>query len=119
MLSLKHFVSFVQLLDNEMFIMSQQVGENFCYFEYQAAIANQLEMLFLLPSANRVDVLRKEDHLADLDDCYQKISKVDLRVLPPVPLLQKTIVSRLHAEITNLAEQITWLNKSEQQKILL
>jgi hypothetical protein len=105
-IGLKRSLSFVQLLDNEMFILDQDVKENFCYFEYQGAIENQLEMLFLLPYANRADLLREEERLMDLDDWYQKILKVDLRLLPPAPMLQKTSVSKIHTEIINLAEQI-------------
>lgn len=100
----KTSASFVQLLDNEMFIVGQNVEENYCYIEYKHAIANKLDMLFLFPYEDRKDL--EEEHSEKLDDWYQKISQADLRVLPPAPMSKSTNVAKLHQEVNNLAKQI-------------
>ena len=88
----KESLSFVQLLDNEMFILSQNVDENYCHFEYLRAVENKLDMLFLFPYADHRDL--EKEHLDALDGWYQKISKADLRILPPAPMSQRTNIRR-------------------------
>lgn len=97
---------FVQLLDNEMFAVKQTVDENYCYWEYNRALDNQLSMLFLFPYADRNQLLAASQRHEDLDEWYQKVSGADLRILPLARVTERANLAQIYQRIDDLAAQI-------------
>lgn len=99
-------LSFVQLLDNEMFVVQQNVKENYCHWEYGQALLNELSVLFLFPYADRNQLLAAAARHDDLADWYATVSAASLRILPLARADDKTNLATIYNKIDELAAQI-------------
>lgn len=97
---------FVQLLDNEMFVKQQDVAENYCHWEYVRAVANELAMLFVLPYANRNELLAAAARHEDLEEWHKTVSGADLRILPLARFNDRGNLPTIYEKIDELAAQI-------------
>lgn len=99
-------LTFVQLLDNEMFVADQDVANNFCYIEYNHAVANKLSLLFLFPYENIKELIPDDERDGGLDAWYRNVVEARKLVLPPAPVTKLDKLEAVKAEVRTLIKQL-------------
>ena len=89
-----------------MFVVQQEISENYCHWEYVHAVANELALLFVFPYANRNELIAAAQRHDDLEEWYNKVSGADLRLLPLARFNDRANLPTIYDRIDQLAAQI-------------
>src|SRR5262249_28029274 len=111
---------FVQLVQNEMFSKRYDDRTNYCFMEYERAVATNKQMILLFADGvHPQDLIPEEDALFDLDRWYQFVRGADCIDLESTRMaehssniamchdkLKKRLVEQVQAFRSNLWESV-------------